>query len=74
MDEFMVIAQRNYAQAQKQQKKFDRSLKGRTIKYVITFGEKVQNDTLTVRDCIPPFLAGALICKIMYLIAGSLDL
>lgn len=57
-DEFMVIAQRNYVRTQKQQK----SIKGRVIKWLIDFGQAVENDTLAIKDALPVFLIGALIC------------
>lgn len=67
-DEFMVIAQRNYARTQKQQK----SIKGRVIKWLIDFGQAVEDDTLTLKQAAIPFAIGALICRIIYLIGGSI--
>ncbi len=57
----MGIAQQNYSVKQSQKRAYEKTLKAKIIKYVIEFGEKVENDTLTVRDCILPFLVGAMI-------------
>lgn len=40
------------------------------LAYVIQFGEKVENDTLKLRDCIFPFLTGCLISWFIYMVFG----
>lgn len=61
----MKIAQHNYAVKQAQKIAYEKTLKAKAIKYVIEFGEKVDNNTLSVRDALPVFITGMLIGELI---------
>lgn len=46
----------------------------RFIRYVIHFGEKVENDTLMIKDYILPFTVGCILSNLLFDLVNLLNL
>ncbi|MGM9960372.1 MAG: hypothetical protein ACI32F_03550 [Allobaculum sp.] len=45
-------------------------IRNRIIEYIIDFDEKVESDTLTVKDYIFPFLCGCVIFQLFFMLVN----
>lgn len=48
-------------------KRLNSQIKYKTIDYFIDFANKAQSETLSIKDCIFPFLLGCVVFQLMFL-------